>query len=206
MCVVWCGGHLFHGIRMGFHVWVLVSRFGLDRLPGTVLPGTAFPLDRPSPGPPFPCTAQNFALFFSSPAAIRSFLPSLGVFSLNFGGVFEGWDPEMCTFGLSGCRVKPRAPPDRAAGARTRQPELQTCTFQGPGASNTTKIPREDPQRGKKERILRREREKKARNFGPPTLRAATLRAPWVGAPGLLKKKIQTIKKQKTIFLKNPNN
>ena len=36
------------------------------------------------------------------------FLHSLGVFSLNFGGVFEGRDPQLCTFGLSGCRVKPR--------------------------------------------------------------------------------------------------
>ena len=40
--------------------------------------------------------------FFSlSRYRIRSFLPSLGVFSLNFGGVFEGRDPQMCTFGLS---------------------------------------------------------------------------------------------------------
>ena len=32
--------------------------------------------------------AQNFALFFSlSRRKIRSFLPSLGVFSWNFGGV-----------------------------------------------------------------------------------------------------------------------
>ena len=44
-CVVLCcvlsvwRGYLFHGIRVGFHVWVLVSRFGLDR---------------PSPGPPRP--------------------------------------------------------------------------------------------------------------------------------------------------------
>ena len=61
------------------------------------------------PEPPFPWTAQNFALFFSlSRRKIRSFLPSLGVFSLNFGGVFEGWNPQMCTFVVSGCRVKPR--------------------------------------------------------------------------------------------------
>ena len=90
-CVVLCcvlsvwRGYLFHGIRVGFHVWVLVSRFGLDR------PS----LDRPSPGPP------KISLFFSlSRRKIRSFLPSLGVFSLNFGGVFEGRDPQMCTFGV----------------------------------------------------------------------------------------------------------
>ena len=32
-------------------------------------------------------------------------------------------------------------------GFHTTARELQTCTFEGPGASNTTKIPREDPQR-----------------------------------------------------------
>ena len=54
-------------------------------------------------------TAQNFALFFPSPATIVTlFCLSLGVFSWNFGGVFEGRDPQMCTFGLSGCRVKPQ--------------------------------------------------------------------------------------------------
>ena len=31
-------------------------------------------------------------------------------------------------------------------GFHTTTRELQTCTFQGPGASNTTKIPRKDPQ------------------------------------------------------------
>ena len=54
-------------------------------------------------------TAQNFALFFSLSRSIFAlFCLSLGVFSLNFGGCCQGWDPQMCTFGLSGCRVKPR--------------------------------------------------------------------------------------------------
>ena len=93
-------------------------------------------LDRPSPGPP------KISLFFSlSRHKIRSFLPSLGVFSLNFGGVFEGRDPQMCTFGLSGCRVEPRRPHQTGPPV----PALQTGR-----------------------------REKKARNFGPPTLRAPT--------------------------------
>ena len=62
--------------------WVLVSRF-----PPL---GTALPLDRP-----------KFCSFFSlSRRKFRSFLPSLGVFSWNFGGVFEGRNPQMCTFGL----------------------------------------------------------------------------------------------------------
>ena len=56
-------------------------------------------------------TAQNFALFFHSPATVFIlFSLSCWSFSLNFGGVFEDRDPQMCTFGLSGCRVKPRRP------------------------------------------------------------------------------------------------
>ena len=47
-------------------------------------------------------------------------------------------------------------------------PRAQTCTFEGPGASNTTKIPREDPQRGKKRMNFAAGEGKKARNFGPP--------------------------------------
>ena len=46
----------------------------------------------PSAGPPpLRGTAQNVALFFSLlPPIIPFVLPSLCVFSLNFGGVFEG--------------------------------------------------------------------------------------------------------------------
>ena len=126
LCVVCVAWVLFHGVRVGFHVWVLVSRFGLDR---------------PSPGPPFPWTAlpgpSKISLFFPlSRRKIRSFLPSLGVFSLNFGGVFEGRDPQMCTFGLSGCRVEPRrphqtGPPGLAhdsENSKTHPPHTQTTT------------------------------------------------------------------------------
>ena len=101
-----------HGVRVGFHVWVLVSKFGLDRpswdsLPldrpssGPPFPWTALPLDRPSPGPPFTWTALPLdrpspgppkisLFFFPLPPQNSFFSPSLGVFSLNFGGVFEG--------------------------------------------------------------------------------------------------------------------
>ena len=37
--------------------------------------------------------AQNFALLFPLPPPFRSFCLSLGVFSWNFGGVFEGPSP-----------------------------------------------------------------------------------------------------------------
>ena len=108
-------------------VCIVCSRFWSSRFS---LPRTA----------PSARTAQNFALFFSLPPEISFFLLSLGVFSLNFGGVFEGRHPQMCTFGLSDCGVKPQAasgPP----GLHTTTRELQTRTFERPGASNTTKIP-----------------------------------------------------------------
>ena len=53
-------------------------------------------------------TTQNFALFFSRPPLFSFFLPLLGVLSCDFGGVIENRGPPMCTFGLSGNRVKPR--------------------------------------------------------------------------------------------------
>ena len=110
--------------------------------------GESPPDPPPSPGPP------KISLFFFSPAGnfFLSFFLSLGVLSLNFGGVFEGRNPEMCTFGLSGCRVEPRRPHQTGPpGLHTTARELQTRTFERPGASNTTKIPRENPQREKKE-------------------------------------------------------
>ena len=62
------------------------------------------------------------------------------------------------------CRVETPAalgPP----GLHTTTRELQTCTFEGPGAANTTKIPRKDPLERKKERKLWRAREKKSAKF-----------------------------------------
>ena len=64
----------------------------------------------PSPDPP-PPDRPKFRSFFSlSRQSFYSFLPLFWSFSLNFGGVFEDRNPQMCTFGLSGCRVKPRRP------------------------------------------------------------------------------------------------
>ena len=94
-----------------------------------------------STGPPkisqfFSLSRRHFVLFLSLS----------GVFSLNFGG---DQDAEICTFGLSGCHVKPR------------RIQLQTCTIEGSSASKHHKIPREDPQ------------ERETKRFGPPTLRAS---------------------------------
>ena len=94
----------------------------------------------------------------------------------------------QCSFGqtIFGQPIwRPLAPP----GFHTTAREFQTCTFKGPGASNTTKIPREDPQRERereKERRWGQEREKKSAKFWAPafghppfepTLRFPTLRA-----------------------------
>ena len=119
----------------------------------------------------------------------------------------------MCTFGLSGCRVKPRRPrslntthftlhtalctlhtvhctlhtahtTSHTTSHHITSYRIQTCTFERQGASNTTKIPRKDPQ----------EREEKNGNcggrgkikreiFGPPTLRGPTPRGPTLRAP-----------------------
>ena len=97
----------------------------------------------------------------------------------------------MCTFGLSGCRVKPRRP------HQTGPPGLAHDNQRTPNAhirgswrfKNTTKIPREDTQRDTERAKRWREREEKARNFGPPTLRGPPpfgpppLRGPTLSGP-----------------------
>ena len=174
MCGCW-----FQGL-----VWTALLGTVLPRdrpSPGPPFPWTALPLDRPSPGPPFPWTAlpldrPKFSLFFSlSRRKIRSFLPSLGVFSLNFGGVFEGRDPQMCTFGLSGCRVEPRR-----LGGRwgfTRQSEnSKRAHLSVPALQTPPKFHEKTPRERRKEQNFVAGQGKKARNFGPPTLRGSTFR------------------------------
>ena len=78
----------------------------------------------PSAGPPLRWAAQKFALFFRH--NFDSFFSLSGFLSLKFGVKRRG--PQMCTFGLSGCRVK------------------------GPGASNTPKNSTEGPPREREER------------------------------------------------------
>ena len=75
----------------------------------------------------------------------------------------------MCTFGLSGCRVKPRRPNQTGPpGLAHDSPRTPNVHISGHLAlQNTTKIPREDPQRDTKRAKRWREREEKARNFGP---------------------------------------
>ena len=64
--------------------------------------------------------------------------------------------------------------------------ELQSRTFQGPGASkNTTKNPREDPQRKTRRAKMEREREKKSTKFWASHPLGPTFGAPPFGAPTL---------------------
>ena len=78
---------------------------------------------------------------------------------------------------LFGCRVKPRRR------SHTTARELQTCTFQGPALQkphqNSTERP---PREGEKRMKIVAGEGKKARKFGPPTLRGPT-GAPPLGAP-----------------------
>ena len=124
-------------------------------------------LGTPSVSTPVRRTAQNFALFSLSHHIFHSFFPLLRVLSLKFGGDFEFRDPQMCTFGVLGL---PKPP-----GFNTTARELQSCTLEGPGVSNTTNIPRKETQVREGNCSERRE---KREILGPPTLLGPTLRGP----------------------------
>ena len=74
---------------------------------------------------------KNSRSFFSSPAPMFALFVSLWVSSRGILVVLlKRWDPEMCTFGLPGCRVKPGgfgADHLDCPGFHTRARELQTC-------------------------------------------------------------------------------
>ena len=143
-----------------------------EDLQGTTLPPLwAHPSGPHSSGPlrrtpPLRRTTQNSALFFPSPATIFILSLSFGVLSLNIGGVFlKAGNPEMCTFGLSGCRVKPRL----FLGRRgfTRQPEIsKRAPLRALVLQTPPKFHEEDTQRETK-RGRGREREKNAKFQAP---------------------------------------
>ena len=68
-------------------------------------------------------------------------------------------------------------------GLHTTTRELQTCTFVGPGASKHHPKTTRRPEEREKERNWWWETEEKARNFGPSTLRGATLWGPKPSGP-----------------------
>ena len=93
--------------------------------------------------------AQYFALFYPALTTIF-FLLSQGVFSWNFCGFLKRRARNVHDREFSGCRVKPWRP--RSRRSFTRQPgKPKRAHFEGPGLQKTAKIPREDPQREKKE-------------------------------------------------------
>ena len=92
----------------------------------------------------------------------------------------------MCPFGLSGCRVKPRRPHQTGPpGLAHDSPRTPNRHISGPlRFKNSTRIPRKDPQEREERKKIVAEKEKKARNFGPPTLRGPTLRCPTLSGFG----------------------
>ena len=91
----------------------------------------------PFGAPPFGAPSQTslprtslrkISLFFSpSPATIFILFFPLWVSFRGILVVFEGRDPQMCTFGLSGCRVKPRRPQSRRGFTRQPHNNTQRC-------------------------------------------------------------------------------
>ena len=133
------------------------------------------PLSRPpSAGPPFPWTAQNFALLLS-PAGKFVLFFSLCVLSLNFG-VFEDRDAQMCTFGLSGCRVGASHDNQRTPNAHIR------TSRRFKHHQNSTRKP---PEREERMKFLVGESKKKNAKFWAPHPSAPTLRAPTGVGPWL---------------------
>ena len=66
-----------------------------------------------------------------------------------------------------------------------------TCTFQGPGASNITKIPRKDPKRERRTNFAAGGGKTKSEILGPPPFGASTLRGPPFEGPTLCRPTIQ---------------
>ena len=118
---------------------------------------------QPSAGPP------KISLFFFPPPATFFILLSLGVLSLNFGGVFEGRNPGMCTFGLSGCRVKRRRPHQTGPpGLAHDSPRTPNVHISGPRRFKHHQNSTNGPQEKKEERKLWREYGKKSAKFWAP--------------------------------------
>ena len=143
------------------------------------------------------------AFFFRVPPPVSLFSLSLCVFSWFFGGVwkrralkcarlefFLGLLYEAPAAPKNPSPFNPSLPPSPTstpnllpAGVSHNSPRAQTWTIEGPGASNTTKIPRKDPKEREKRIKNCGGRVKNARNFGPPTLGAPPFWAPPFFAP-----------------------
>ncbi len=145
---------------MGFHVWVLVSRFGLGR------PGPPSPLDRPKFRSFFSLSRRKIVLFFPLWGSSRG---NLLVFS-------KCWGRQMFTFGLSGLR------------GFTQQPEnSKRAHLSAPALQTPPKFHEKTPREGKSAKFWA-SHPSGPHPSGPPTLHP-TFRPHWVWAPGLHKKK-----------------
>ena len=112
-------------------------------------------------------TAQNFALFFPLPPPFSLFFCLSGCLLVEFWWCLKAGTLKCPRLEFSGCRVKPRRP--QSSWGFTRLPEnSKRAHWRVPGASNTTKIPREDTRERQKERKWGQEREKSAKIWAPP--------------------------------------
>ena len=152
---------------------VLLCVVGLD---------PSHPPPDPSAGPssarPLSAGPLKISLFFPSPAPIFVLFLSLWGSSRGMLVVFLNSGTLKCARLGSPCETP------AASGLAMRTPK---CIFSGPRRfkhhQNSTKGP---PREGGKNENCGGRREKKARNFGPPTFRGPTFRRPiffWVSAP-----------------------
>ena len=105
----------------------------------------------PSAGRPLRRTAQNIALFFLSPAG--NFILSVFLWGSTRGILMvflKAGALKMCTFGLSGCRVKPRRPARRGDFTQKWPNEAPTRTLCGirPRTAFTINSTRRTPREG----------------------------------------------------------
>ena len=84
-------------------------------------------------------------------------------------GVVGAWGPEMCVWALGLSCETPVAPPDRAAGARTRQPESPNVHISGFRSSKTpTKFNEKTQERERRMKIVVGGGKKKSEILGGP--------------------------------------
>ena len=129
---------------------------------------------RPEGWGPREVGGPKFRAFFSPFSLFLSFSGGLLVEFWWCFGLPGPSNVHVWALGLS-CET-PAAPPDRAAGARTRQPENSKRAHLSARALQTPKFHEKDPQRGKKRTNFAAGEGKKSAKFWAPTLRGPTLR------------------------------
>ena len=154
--------------------WWVSSRFLVDVF--KIFPSPdRLPPDRPSAGPPLRWTApppdrpKSRSFFSSLPPEISFFLLSLRGLLVEFWWCFRR--PGRSYVHVWALWLLCETPAGSGpSGLHTTTRDLQTWTFQGPGASNTTKITREDPpEREEKNEFCCRRETKKREILGLPS-------------------------------------